>query len=82
MLVHETIQPGEVVFVVDDFGLWILVGCELNEILGLLLAEFYTGGLQVTLHLLDLDVALVLGVEQPEGSEDGLRLIGFELLLL
>jgi hypothetical protein len=35
----------------------------------------------VSLHLFDLDVALVFGVEESEGSKDGLRLIGFELLV-
>lgn len=81
MFIGETIQSGEIILIVDDLGLWVLVGCELHEVLGLLLSEFYAGGLEVTLHLFDLDVALVLGVEQPKSREDRLRLIGFELLL-
>lgn len=81
MFIGETIQSGEVILIVDDFGLWILIGCELHEVLSLLLSEFYAGCLEVTLHLFDLDVALVLGVEQPKSREDRLRLIRFELLL-
>jgi uncharacterized protein HemY len=62
VLVHETVQAGEVILVVDYLRLGVFVGRELDEVQGLLLTELDARGLEVSLHLLYLDVALSLGV--------------------
>lgn len=80
MLVRKTVQSGKVVFIVDHFGLSIFVCCELNEILGLLLPEFYARGLQQSLHFFDFDVALSLGIQQSKGGQNSLWIIRLELL--
>ena len=80
VLVHKTIQPRQIVLVVNHLSLPILVSRKLHEVLRLLLAKLNTRCLQMPLHLLDLDVALPLGVQQSKSSQYSLGIVRLELL--
>ncbi len=81
MFIDEAVKSGKVILIVDDLGLRVLIRSKFHEILRLFLAKLDTRCLQMPLHLLDLDVSLVLGVQQSKSGQNCLRLIGLELLL-
>jgi hypothetical protein len=81
MLIDETVQPRQIIFVVQYFGLWVFVRGEFHKILSLLLAEFNARSLQMAFHLFDFDVTLPFGVQEPESSQYSFGIIRFELLL-
>ena len=62
VLVCKTVQPTQVILVVDNLGLWLFVGSEVNEVLGLFLTELDPRGFQMPPHLFNLDVAFAFGV--------------------
>ena len=81
MFIDEAVKPGEVILIVDDLSLRVLISSKFHEILRLFLAKLDTRCLQMPLHLFDLDVSLVLGVQQSKSCQNCLWLIGLEFLL-
>lgn len=90
MLIDESIQPGQIVLVIYDRGIGILIGRELNEILGLLGIElnsiinlrFSPLSFQMPPHLFDFDEAFALRVEHLEGGEKCLGVVRLEISVL
>ena len=89
MLINEGVESGEIVVVVDDRGVGVFVGGELDEVLSFLGVELDSEStfelpfrLEVSAHLFDLYVTFALGIQHLKRRQQRLWVVGLEIPIL